>query len=429
MEIISFIADVLNTANESFWVLYLANQLLPRRKEDEKGGMRLAVALVGYVVLIIGANQIVLVSPYTMLVAILYAIIVVSIIWKSNILIVLAIVNAYYAVFFIISLLEISVIGWLGGEKLLLYVTREQGTYRLFFIVICGFIWIMLNWLSNRIIPWRILREEKNYIIGISFLGVVASLYITQQFLINFSYHVNILTYIFTILFLIACYGGYIFFKYKELLQKQQMDFERECLMEDKYQQLNEYYRTNKKLYHDMNAHFRAVREMAKDGKTEEIIQYIEETQNLLPYKGMKVLTGLDIVDSILTEKVIIAEEMGIEIKLDIGMIPIDNHIKNWEWCSVFSNLLNNCMEAKPTKIRMEVHVSGEIVIIQVQNDYAIAPVLTERGYQTAKKNKREHGLGLRIIEEIAERYQGNVIYKDDEGMFAVTVVMNFREY
>lgn len=42
----------------------------------------------------------------------------------------------------------------------------------------------------------------------------------------------------------------------------------------------------------------------------------------------------------------------------------------------------------------------------------------------TSKKNDREHGLGLLIVRQIVEKYDGKVIIQDEDNVFDVMILM-----
>ncbi len=428
MSVLSMLLDVANTCNEGFWILYLAKQLLERQGEYRSYRRDMLLALLGYVVLIIGFNQIELVSPYTVLAAIVYMLLVISLIWKEDLVVNIAIVTAYYMLFMLSAIIEIGAVGWIGGDTLIAAVTEVQGFPRLIFILICGIIWFLLNWGISRMLSQKIIQRGKRYIIFICAIGIAGSIFLADMMLDMFGETLNILIFAFLALFITACYGLYFRLKYKELVQKQQLDFAINAIMEEKYQQLAKSYEEKRKSYHDMDAHFRAILEIAEREHAEHVVQYIQERQQMLKLTSIKRWTGTDIVDSILTEQISAAQEKGIQVLTDIQILPLDSYIKNVELCSIFSNLLKNCMEANPTKIDITIKQAGEMLIIRTANDYKEAPKKENGRYKTSKKVPEAHGLGLRIIEDIAERYRGTVTYNDEGAMFSVNILMNLTE-
>ncbi len=424
MSVSDMLLEVANICDEGFWVLYLANQLLAKREGDRPSRTQMLVEFLGYVVLITGFNLIQLTSPYVAFALIVCVMIVMSIFWNGDLSGNIVIVGIYFVLLLLGTLVKMGAFrGTINGDILISEMTRIQEVYRITFCFVVGIIWFVFNWAVNYFLNHNI--GYKKYMIFVSVMGIGGSVYLINTMLDMFDESVNILIVVLLALFSVACYGVSFKVKYKSLVQKQQIEFERNVVMEEKYQQLTTYYEDKKKLYHDMNSHFRAILELAENDKNESVVQYIRDSQQLLSQTQIKRWTGVDIVDSILTEQIGAAKEMGVEVTTDIEIIPMDTYIKNAELCSIFSNLLKNCLEAKPTKIKISVKVAGEILVIRTENDYEKAPKKDKGHYKTSKEKPEEHGLGLRIMEEIAERYGGTVTYQDEDGMFGVSILIN----
>ncbi len=426
MEFISMVLDILNTCNEGFWVLCLADKLMERRELVRTVWYKQAAAvLLGYVLVVIGMNQWELSSPYTVLAAIAYVLLSSMWLWNTNILVKTAIVSAYYMLLLLVSLLEISIVGWIGGEALILLAAQQHGFARVMFILICGLMWFGINWGINKIISKQIVIDSQNYIIFISVIGLIGSVYLVNQFLREFQYQTNVLTYVFLILFLVTVYGGYILYKYKAMLRQQQMTMLREEYMEEQYQRLNAHYIECQQIYHDLNAHFRTIYEMALRNETAEIVRYVKSIQASIQPVQIQSWTGLDIADIIFSEYMKLANENSIEMSINADILPLNLPLENREICSLFSNLLKNCMEANPTKVEVTVKLVGQMLMIATENDYKVQPKKVGRQYLTTKKDKTKHGMGLVIIETIVNKYDGMVSYREEEGIFRVNLTLN----
>lgn len=424
MKAVSMILDVLCTMNEVFWMFYLANHLLQRRKFAGNRGLFIC-GIIGYVSLVISLNQIVLTSPYTTIIAILYMIICMSLLWKSDLLNSIAIVGAYFTAMFLVAILEMSITGWIGGDKLIEITTQRQGIHRCVYLVICGTIWLIINFFVNKKLGEKIRKTDIKYIAIVSGIGIIGSVFVVKQILDSFNIATNFVTYLFLITLTAAVFLLYFRFKYLELEQERQLMNERSRLMEEKYNQLSRFYTSNAKLYHDMDNHLRAIYHMADQGNLNEVTGYIKEMNAVQSEGKITVWTGIDIIDAILTEAERLAREQKICIEITAHMIPTGIHLEKWELCSLFSNLLNNCMEAKPTRIEVFIKVVGRMLLIQTKNDYAIAPVAVDGHYVTQKKDSGHHGWGLRSVRDIAEKHGGSVEFINENETFCVNVLVN----
>ena len=75
----------------------------------------------------------------------------------------------------------------------------------------------------------------------------------------------------------------------------------------------------------------------------------------------------------------------------------------------------------------MKAGIRGNYMIIKTENSYT-GRILKEGGHIiTSKKDKANHGYGIRLIEQITKEYQGNVDIQTEEGMFKMTVILQMR--
>lgn len=96
------------------------------------------------------------------------------------------------------------------------------------------------------------------------------------------------------------------------------------------------------------------------------------------------------------------------------GEVPAGLSIDETHLCSVLANLLDNALSAARQagagegRVRAACAVKGAYLVVEVANTYAAASREHTRGSQTAAAGAlREHGWGLQIVGELAERYEG----------------------
>jgi len=71
------------------------------------------------VLIIYGMNQIVLTSPYTILVLVIQSIFFACIFWKCNMLNAITIIGGYLFALSMVGLTEVSLTGMIGGDELI----------------------------------------------------------------------------------------------------------------------------------------------------------------------------------------------------------------------------------------------------------------------------------------------------------------------
>lgn len=76
----------------------------------------------------------------------------------------------------------------------------------------------------------------------------------------------------------------------------------------------------------------------------------------------------------------------------------------------------------------MGVKKEAWIMVIKNPYEHEIKKDRDERIIST-KHEKHRHGYGLKSIMRIAEEYQGEVIIDTENGIFSLTVILNFGEF
>ena len=87
-------------------------------------------------------------------------------------------------------------------------------------------------------------------------------------------------------------------------------------------------------------------------------------------------------------------------------------------------------MEAGSDKtwIKLVTKRQQNMIYIYCENPYISLDLeLENENYVTTKKDKENHGMGLKQIAHIAKKYGGTVKMDTAEGMFKISVLMNRR--
>ena len=64
-------------------------------------------------------------------------------------------------------------------------------------------------------------------------------------------------------------------------------------------------------------------------------------------------------------------------------------------------------------------------VILQVENGAADQPVQSGERYLTTKKDKANHGIGISIVEELAETYGGTLDLENGDHKFTAILMLS----
>lgn len=187
-----------------------------------------------------------------------------------------------------------------------------------------------------------------------------------------------------------------------------------------------------RKIRHDMKAHLSTVTVLIKQHEIEEAISILNELNSHLelPLAKIEELTGNIYIDIILTNKLAMFRQHGINFEYELDSLN-DVHIENIDITSVISNLLDNAYEAASVSekkyIRFQLMDYDSHVFIRTLNSYATEPVASSvRGHilNSTKNDPGVHGLGMEIIRDLADKYNGSFIWEIHDGLFDAYVTM-----
>lgn len=211
----------------------------------------------------------------------------------------------------------------------------------------------------------------------------------------------------------------------------------REALLQQQAEQRTAYYLRMQILYeqmrtfrHDIKNHCLSLAELISAGMLEDALAYINSVAGVALSADGLVVTGNPLFDAILSEKISLAREKGIEVDLQIVM-PKEVQVNNFDWCVLLGNSWDNAVEAclrlpdqEKKRIWFNVKYQKGMLNIALANT-ALEPENKSGGfYKTSKVNAENHGIGLKNMTVTAEQYDGvlNTTYKD--GVFTLTFML-----
>lgn len=177
------------------------------------------------------------------------------------------------------------------------------------------------------------------------------------------------------------------------------------------------------------------LKEGVETNDKETVIRNINRIINNCYYVETVSNSGNIIIDALINFKYAVAKEYGIDFCLKI-FIPNELPIEQCDIGVVLGNAIDNAIEAvkecisqeKIIEISMGVKKEAWIMVIRNPYEHVVKKDRVGRIIST-KKEKRRHGYGLKSIMRIAQEYQGEVIIDTDNGIFSLTVVLNFEDF
>lgn len=187
-----------------------------------------------------------------------------------------------------------------------------------------------------------------------------------------------------------------------------------------------------KRLYHDINNHMICMKSICENKDMAD--KYINSlNKEINGYKNL-FNSGNVILDIILNEKKSICDKNNIEIDCDVNFSKCD-FIEMVDICSIFSNILDNAIEASnkilDKNIKKYINIRGTIVkkyfIVKCENNKTNIVVIKKNKFITDKKDKDLHGLGLESIKQSVEKYSGNLEVEDLDNRFIVKLYIPLK--
>ena len=129
-------------------------------------------------------------------------------------------------------------------------------------------------------------------------------------------------------------------------------------------------------------------------------------------------------VNAVISNKVKLCEENGIATDVDV-LIPSTLSIDDMDLCRAMVNLIDNAIEASlrdtsgaEKTVRIEMFVKDSYLFIKTKNN-------ADGLWQETQKAEAQHGLGKKILEELAEKYDGEYIIRMDGHL--VTALLSLK--
>lgn len=200
-------------------------------------------------------------------------------------------------------------------------------------------------------------------------------------------------------------------------------------LLKEHTEEVENIYRQMRGWRHDYKNHIQSMKAYLEMDQLDLLHNYLAELDEDLIEVDFSIRTGNVMADAILNSKLSLAEarDIVLNVKADI---PSDLHIQNVDLGIVLGNLLSNAIEGcltieEPSDrfIRVYIAEMKQQLYISVTNSMNQPIHKTFTGYLTTKSGK-EHGFGLKRINQTVAKYQGHVNRQHEEGVFATEVLL-----
>ena len=179
-----------------------------------------------------------------------------------------------------------------------------------------------------------------------------------------------------------------------------------------------------RKKRHDLKKHMVVIETLAEDGNYDEIKKYTSELTSSLPAAPIAI-SGNNIADIILSNRMDIARERGIRFNYE-GSLAGLSEMPAPDICSILANALDNALEAceniEDPYIDVKAVSSRNFTSISVKNPVLVKRHIHGNSISTTKKDKANHGYGLKIIQELAGKYHGKCLISCSKLEFSLRI-------
>lgn len=175
-----------------------------------------------------------------------------------------------------------------------------------------------------------------------------------------------------------------------------------------------------KKLRHDYKNNLLVIRSLAEDNNSEKVAEFVSQGIEQINATKMHIETNNEIVNAIVNTKMSAAAEQGIKVNF-ISIADFDG-IDDFDLCNLISNLFDNAITAvsncENKIIQLKIARNDDLYTIKMSNTISESVIETNPELTTTKEDNLYHGYGTKIIKDIADKYNGELDYYEEDGKF-----------
>lgn len=193
------------------------------------------------------------------------------------------------------------------------------------------------------------------------------------------------------------------------------------------FQSLEELYRTLQILKHDMKNEWIVIYQALKDGKYDYAKDISEKMLNSKIESFEEYITVSNpAINALLNYKLNIAKQRGINIS---SYVQEDfESFDDYDIVMLISNLLDNAIEASEklsdTNIDIMITTRMNYLNIVIANRIDKSVLKRNRRLKTTKHDSVNHGLGIKSVKQICDKYDGMIEYYERGNMFVADVML-----
>ena len=311
-------------------------------------------------------------------------------------------------------------------------VTTYYSYLRIKQLFICKLLLIIFYYNIKRFFKKKFHISSFNHYVILSLICGIGTIYLINSSFAKI-YPSNFKDWlIFSIIFILAWLLLFFYEQFKYEKKEENFLHSRNSLLEKNFKELNLLYSANAQAYHDFNNHINILQHLLIKKDTSTALNYLNSINQPTKCLLSHTWTGNDIIDIILNNKLKIMDDNCIDYKINVEF-PNNSNLQPNDICSILANLLDNAIEAcnrnlkKSNKwINITIRIINAMLIFKIENGNEIEPKIQNMHFITSKKEKQFHGWGLKCVENVITKYQGNMTYAIKQNSFQIIILLNY---
>lgn len=195
------------------------------------------------------------------------------------------------------------------------------------------------------------------------------------------------------------------------------------------YRSVAENFEMQKRKSHEFKNQILCIEALLKEQEYDEVRRYVSNISNTFTTERNVINTNHVIINAILNTKYqeSVNKHIVFVFKVnDLSKIRMEDE----DLVVVLANLLNNAIEAcekceDKKRIKFKFMIEDEMIILSVKNTYCQPLVYDNNEIKTSKTvMPDEHGVGIKNIVRIVEKYKGEYIIQNDDDEFYFSIIL-----
>ena len=199
-------------------------------------------------------------------------------------------------------------------------------------------------------------------------------------------------------------------------------------IMKELVHQQHEQFRQSKESVDLINEKYHDLKGLLKGLQGQISAEQLDKLKSKVIQYDAFLKTGNHVLDIVLAEKRAVCNKHDIELTDFIHGADLD-FLEELDLYSLIGNMLNNAIDAvlklpeEERFILLKVSREGDMVTIHEQNPFS-GELIMEDNLPKSQRDSRYHGYGMHSMERIAEKYDGMLSVKPENGMFNLDIIL-----